>query len=95
MAFCGATQGAVALLIMNDLRPVFSTSSLFVISLPLAPEARHEARQLGADGMSNRQLGADGMSNRASCDAAAPEMASRDMEIVRRLSTGCRHMGHL
>ena len=85
MAFCGAIQGAVALLIMNDLRPVFSTSSLFVISLPLAPAVRHAARQLGADGMSNR----------ASCDAAAPEMASRDMEIVRRLSTGWRHMGHL
>ena len=35
------------------------------------------------------------MSNRASCAAAAPVIASRDMEIVRRLSTGWRHIGHL
>ena len=35
------------------------------------------------------------MSTRASCPAFAPAIASREMDIVRRLSTGCRHMGHL
>jgi hypothetical protein len=36
-----------------------------------------------------------GMSNRASCPPVAPAIASRDMEIVSKLSTGWRHIGHL